>query len=84
MSRYLYIKSNQRFYRSGKQCRERFLNHLDDSKKKGKWSVKEDLRMLESVKNIGKKWSLISRKMGSTRTEHTVKNRYLSLIKKKK
>ena len=34
------------------------------------------------MKSLGKKWSSISKLMKSTRTEHMVKNRFTSLLKK--
>ncbi len=34
------------------------------------------------VQEIGNKWSEISKKMKENRTEHMIKNRYHSLIKK--
>lgn len=37
--------------------------------------------MFECVRKYGKKWSNIARELG-TRTEHAVKNRYKSLLKK--
>lgn len=40
----------------------------------------EDLLLLQTVKNEGRKWSTITHLLGQRRTEHMVKNRYNSLI----
>lgn len=39
----------------------------------------EDLLLLQTVKNEGRKWSTITHLLGQRRTEHMVKNRYNSL-----
>lgn len=38
--------------------------------------------MIKQVEEVGKKWSNIAKKFKGRRTEHMVKNRYNSLIKK--
>ena len=50
----------------------------------GEWTEDEDLELAKLFLNIGKKWSQVSRKMGGSRTEHMVKNRYKSIISKQK
>lgn len=45
----LFINSNKQYLRASKQCRERWLNHLDPSKSKSEWSLKEYLIMFEQV-----------------------------------
>ena len=35
----LFVSSNKTYLRSSKQCRERWLNHLDPSKTKSGWSL---------------------------------------------
>lgn len=57
------------------------MNHLDPEKVKSKWSMAEDYQLVECALTEGKKWALISKMMGSTRTEHMVKNRYNSLLR---
>lgn len=65
--------------RQGKQCRERWSNHLNPGLKKGSWSDKEDIFLLKSQRDIGNRWSEIARGLPG-RTENQVKNRWKSLI----
>ena len=46
--------------RTGKQCRERWLNHLSDGIKKGEWSEEEDRRITTMRLAIGNQWSKVS------------------------
>ena len=66
----------------GKQCRERWLNHLNPSLQKVKWSADEDLLLLSKQQVLGNHWSEIAKFLYG-RTENQVKNRWKSLIKKK-
>lgn len=50
---------------------------------RGAWSNEEDIKLLETHLNIGKKWAEIS-KVLKNRTENAVKNRWNSLMKKYK
>lgn len=50
----------EQFFRNAKQCRERWINHLDPNKMKGKWDAEQDKIILEEVLNNGKKWSKIA------------------------
>lgn len=67
--------------RNGKQIRDRFINILDPSIKKGKFSLEEDLKLLNLYKTFGTKWAMIS-KFFDNRTADMIKNRYHSSIKK--
>lgn len=67
--------------RHGKQCRERWYNHLDPGLRKGNWSALEDLTVLESQLTMGNRWSDIS-KMLPGRNENSVKNRWKSMVRK--
>jgi len=69
--------------RSGKQCKERWINHLDPNMKKDKWTPSEDLEALKLYKALGKKWCEISRVLGN-RTDSSIKNRVKSLMNKQK
>jgi hypothetical protein len=68
--------------RRGKQCRERWLNHLDSKVKKTAWTPDEDAILLGAQERLGNKWSEIA-KLLSGRAENAVKNRYNSLINRR-
>ena len=67
--------------RRGKQCRERWFNHLNPSLIKTKWSEKEDQILMGKQAELGNRWSEIS-KFLLGRTENQVKNRWKSLKKR--
>jgi len=67
--------------RTGKQIRDRFLNSLDSSYKRGKFSEEEDKMILKYHKIYGNQWAKIAKKI-KTRTGDMIKNRfYSSLVK---
>lgn len=67
--------------RIGKQCRERWHNHLDPNVRKDAWSPSEDRYILEQVAYLGTKWSVIAQSLPG-RTDSAVKNRYHSHLKR--
>jgi hypothetical protein len=67
--------------RQGKQCRERWFNHVHPGLKTASWSHDEDCFLIKKQKEIGNHWSEIAKLMGD-RTENGVKNRWKSLEKK--
>ena len=79
----LHSRSGSSQFRQSKQCRERWTNHLDPSLKKGSWTNREDVILLKEFLVKGKKWSEIAKKLPG-RTENSVKNRWVSLLKKYK
>ncbi|CAN0227624.1 unnamed protein product, partial [Hapterophycus canaliculatus] len=64
--------------RSGKQCRERWHNHVDERVKKGEWSAEEDQILCEAQRQLGNRWSEMSRILVG-RSENAIKNRFNSL-----
>jgi len=47
--------------RIGKQCRERWHNHLNPSINKQPWSEDEDRAILESHRDLGNRWAEIAK-----------------------
>jgi hypothetical protein len=47
--------------RIGKQCRERWHNHLNPNISKEAWSAEEDRKILEFHQNIGNRWAEIAK-----------------------
>ncbi len=68
--------------RIGKQCRERWFNHLDPSIKRGEWTMEEDKILFEAQRVCGNRWCEIA-KLLPGRTENAVKNRFNSSARKR-
>ncbi len=68
--------------RTGKQCRERWLNHLRPNIRKGNWTEHEDKIILSEQKRIGNKWTSIARLLPG-RSDNSVKNRFHSTLTRK-
>jgi myb proto-oncogene protein len=64
----LFTNSERLYVRTSKQCRERWLNHLDPSKTKLNWSLEECKLLLKSVLENGKKWASLVQILGGRRS----------------
>ena len=61
--------------RTGKQCRERYVNHLKPQVKNDSWSPVEDAHVFRMFKCYGSKWALMAKALQG-RTDNSIKNRF--------
>lgn len=62
-----------------KHCKERWLNHLSPFLNKGDWTEEEDIHLMDHAVALRRKWTKMA-EMFPGRTQHQVKNRFLSLV----
>ena len=69
--------------RRGKQCRERYFNHLAPEIVKTPWTPEEDRIIMETVQKMGNKWTYIATLLPQKRAPNAIKNRWNATLKRR-
>ncbi|KAF8080084.1 hypothetical protein N665_0976s0009 [Sinapis alba] len=68
--------------RIGKQCRERWHNHLNPGINKNAWTQEEELTLIRAHQMYGNKWAELTKFLPG-RSDNSIKNHWNSSVKKK-
>ena len=70
--------------RTGKQCRERWHNHLGEGVQKSPWRREEDVVIFQEHKRVGNQWAEIAKHPTlEGRTDNAIKNRFYSTVRRR-
>lgn len=69
------------YFKTAKQCKDRWLNNLSPLLNKSKWTLSESQELFKQYLQHGNKWKNISR-IFVGRTDNAVKNQFFSVIRK--
>ena len=75
------IVGRQALLRSPKQCRERFINHLNSDRNYEDWDIEEICTLFTCYRMYGRKWTAIAKELPG-RTESDVKDKFYSTIRR--
>lgn len=64
--------------RTSRQCKERYMHYLSPRINKNEWTSDEELKLIEEVSRLGKRWKLLE-KVFKDRTEIDIRNRFYVL-----
>ena len=68
--------------RIGKQCRERWVNHLSPDVNKARWTEEEDQLLITLHEQLGNQWTKIAMHF-DRRSDNCIKNRWNSTLKRR-